>query len=324
MLKQKNVSVSTGTTLLLAATQSGQLTVITNMGSSPLFIGGSDVTTANGLELLGGVSMSIDLQPGEALYGVRATGTANALVIYSSPFIASSVVPQVISVGLGSTLPSSPATVITTSAGLPANPVDGQLAFLRVGAWPDVEYVLFIWDNTSSKWVSRNPQPLISMGDQVYMGTNTTAYSYISTDTVGGTTNAIGWSTRPIRRATDLYAAGFKLQVNASAIMKDASTPAAFTVQPKFFQHNDGDTVTFSSDGSTAVAELATALVSVGANPFFKATGWQNLVKLGTSTVIAAADITKENLWPRLYGKVASGTAYGSIIDVDVQYRWTN
>jgi hypothetical protein len=96
-----------------------------------------------------------------------------------------------------------------------------------------------------------------------------------------------------------------------------------FTVQAKFFQNDDGDIVTFSSDGSTAQGESLTPLVSAsGTGITYQATGWGNVVQNGSSSVLTATQVTKAYLWPRLYAKVASGSAFGSVIDVDVQARW--
>lgn len=220
--------------------------------------------------------------------------------------------------GTGSPL----ATPVSTAGSLPSGAADGSLALLRVGSWPDTEYVEFIRDAVNSKWISK-PFALMAQGDQSYMGTNTTAYSYIGTSNVGGATGAMGWTTRPIRRADLLLTAGLTLQAAFTAIIFGSSAPATYTVQAFFFNHNDGDAVVGSSDGTAAAAALATPLVSPANTTItFKATGWQNVVKNGTANALVAADVTKANLWPRLYGKVASGVAYGSIIDVDLQCRW--
>ncbi len=139
----------------------------------------------------------------------------------------------------------------------------------------------------------------------------------------GGTTGPIGWDTRPIRQASALLASGLTLQAVATCIMGGNNIPSAYSVQARFFQHNDGDAVVFSADGSTAVAELGTQLVSPAATTaVFKSTGWAGVVQLGTSNPITSTQVTKANLWPRLYGKIGSGATYGSIIDTDIQYRW--
>lgn len=85
-------AVTVATTATLLATGGGgavaapydQPTVITvkpataGTGDS-VFIGGSGVTTANGLPLGGG--MSFDLAAGEALYGIVASGTVAVRVL---------------------------------------------------------------------------------------------------------------------------------------------------------------------------------------------------------------------------------------------------
>lgn len=221
--------------------------------------------------------------------------------------------------GGGST---SLAVVASTVSGLGAGS-DGTIGRIKVGSAPDVEYVELVYDATNSMWVSE-ARELIAQADQQYMGCNGTTYAYLGQSNTGSTTAAsMGWSTRPVRKATTLYAAGLRLQMAASAIIQGSSVPAAFTVQAKLFQHADSASVVFSSDGSTAVAELATALVSPASNVVtFKSTGWVEIVKNGLATQIGSSDITAANLWPRLYGKVASGVAYGSIIDCNLQYRW--
>lgn len=210
--------------------------------------------------------------------------------------------------------------ISSTVGGLGTPSQTGTIGYIRVGTWPDNEYVEMIWDNSITKWVSK-PTALIGMSDQSFMGVNTTTYSYIATNSSGGSVGAMGWTTRPIRHAAELFAAGLKLQAAFSGLVIGA--PAIFTVMPFFFNHNDAETVVGSTDGSTAAAFLGTGLVSPATlNLTFKATGWQDVLKNGTATVLASADVTKANLWPRLYGKVASGASYGSVIDVDLQYRW--
>lgn len=202
--------------------------------------------------------------------------------------------------------------------------VDGKPGVIKVGTWPDVEYVELVYDGTVAKWVGK-PRSLIQMTDQSYMGVNSAGYTYISLNATGGGTGPIGWTTRAIRKANLLLAAGLKLQARFAALVAGSTAPATITVMPFFFQNDDNETVVSSTDGSSGVAWLGTPIVSPNtAVPTFKSPGWQDVLKNGLGTVLAAADVTKANLWPRLYGKVASGAAYGTVIDADLQFRWVS
>jgi hypothetical protein len=210
------------------------------------------------------------------------------------------------------------ASVAAAGAG-PFN--DGQCLIIRVGAWPDRDYVELFRDNDASAWVQENPRALMSQSDINYMGVNTVGLSYIGgNSTDGGQTGAIGWTSKPIRRAAEFFAAGLKLQARPAAIMAGQAANA-FTVRIRFFGHNDGETVVFSSDGSTAVAELAAIVTAADATIRFKDLPWQNVLKIGTSNPLAAADVAKANLWPRLYGSIPAG-GYGREIDLGLEYRW--
>jgi hypothetical protein len=50
------------------------LTIHNNDNTKTLYLGGSDVTTANGLVLLKEETISFTLNPGEALYAISANG----------------------------------------------------------------------------------------------------------------------------------------------------------------------------------------------------------------------------------------------------------
>lgn len=235
----------------------------------------------------------------------------NGVLVVASPGIIPSVSAGGVAVKVASTL-----------AGLGSGTNDGDIGIIRVGTYPTLEQVVMTWDANSGHWIGE-PFSLVNQVDQGYMGTNTTAYSYISTNQSGAATTTIGWSSRPVVSADLLYAAGLKLQTLVSAIMVGASGPAVFTVMPYLFNHNANDAVVFSSDGSTASAQ-PTALVSDNASTpaSFKSTGWTDIFQLGTSNPATSAQITKTFLWPRLYGKVASGVTYGGVIDLDMQARW--
>ena len=77
------VIVGTDATPLLAATNSdypssgprivGRQVAIANLGSVTVYVGGSDVTTANGFPVSAGEKISIDVAPDEALYGISGS-----------------------------------------------------------------------------------------------------------------------------------------------------------------------------------------------------------------------------------------------------------
>jgi hypothetical protein len=79
------VSVGATATLLSAAEagRDGQTVLVQNpTGGVNVFIGGTGVTSASyGYLLVGGSAFAIDLQAGEGLYGVVASGTQSVSVI---------------------------------------------------------------------------------------------------------------------------------------------------------------------------------------------------------------------------------------------------
>lgn len=79
------VSVGTTATLLSASTsgRDGQTVLIQNPSAgATVYLGGSGVTTSSyGYSLTGGTAFTIELQDGEALYGVVASSTQNVSVL---------------------------------------------------------------------------------------------------------------------------------------------------------------------------------------------------------------------------------------------------
>ena len=79
------VSVGATATLLSAAEagRDGQTVLVQNpAGGATVYLGGAGVTTVSyGYSLEGGVAFAIELQTGEALYGVVASGTQSVSVI---------------------------------------------------------------------------------------------------------------------------------------------------------------------------------------------------------------------------------------------------
>lgn len=65
------ITVGTARVLLAAADDSAQrVTVHNNESAQQVFLGGSDVTTSNGVHLDGKEERQITLNPGESLYGI--------------------------------------------------------------------------------------------------------------------------------------------------------------------------------------------------------------------------------------------------------------
>lgn len=50
-------------------------------GGSTVYVGGPDVTTANGYAVAAGTAVSIDLAPGDVLYGIVASSTQAVRVL---------------------------------------------------------------------------------------------------------------------------------------------------------------------------------------------------------------------------------------------------
>jgi hypothetical protein len=79
------VSVAATATLISAAEagRDGQTVLVQNpAGGATVYLGGAGVTTVSyGFTLEGGVAFAIDLQVGEALYGIVASSTQSVSVI---------------------------------------------------------------------------------------------------------------------------------------------------------------------------------------------------------------------------------------------------
>ena len=75
------VSVAATATSLIAARSGGRnAVIITNMSTTPVFLGGSGVTAATGGYLAGIVGATKVLPYNGAIYGITATGTASVSV----------------------------------------------------------------------------------------------------------------------------------------------------------------------------------------------------------------------------------------------------
>lgn len=83
-ISSAQVSVTTSATLLSSAEtddRAGSSLALTNGGDAAVFLGASGVTTGTGFGLAAGASMALDLQPGESLYGIVASGTQAVSVL---------------------------------------------------------------------------------------------------------------------------------------------------------------------------------------------------------------------------------------------------
>ena len=80
MPTSSQVSVTTTATLLVAANTMDQTVWIHNSGGA-LYIGASNVTTANGYKLDTDDKMELPVGDNEALYGIVASGTNTVFVL---------------------------------------------------------------------------------------------------------------------------------------------------------------------------------------------------------------------------------------------------
>jgi hypothetical protein len=76
------ITVGTARVLLAAADDSGQrVTVHNNESAQQVFLGGSDVTTSNGIHLDGKQERQMTLNPGESLYGIASNSYVVSVMI---------------------------------------------------------------------------------------------------------------------------------------------------------------------------------------------------------------------------------------------------
>ena len=80
MPKTAQVSVTTTRTLVVPELI-GDQSVYLHSSSGTIYIGGSDVTTANGYRLDNGDKLTIMVGDHEALYAITSSGTANLYVM---------------------------------------------------------------------------------------------------------------------------------------------------------------------------------------------------------------------------------------------------
>lgn len=79
------VTVTNSATALNAASDSdsraGFSVLVYNNGSSTVYIGGPSVTSTTGVPLTASNSISVDVYPGDVLYGITASGSVSCIVL---------------------------------------------------------------------------------------------------------------------------------------------------------------------------------------------------------------------------------------------------
>jgi hypothetical protein len=73
-MKSTVVTVTTSPTLLIAADNQNRVCYL-HSGTGSIYVGGSDVTAANGIHLSNGTTMEITLPINETIYGVTQSST---------------------------------------------------------------------------------------------------------------------------------------------------------------------------------------------------------------------------------------------------------
>jgi len=75
------VSVGTTATVIVAATNFDQTANLHNLGGGAMYLGGANVTTANGYKFDNGDKLTVTVGDHEALYGITASGTQTVAVL---------------------------------------------------------------------------------------------------------------------------------------------------------------------------------------------------------------------------------------------------
>lgn len=74
-MKSVAITVNSTATLVIAADNKNRTVYVHNSGGAKIYLGGSDVTTANGYHLANAESAEFFVPVNETLYGVVASGT---------------------------------------------------------------------------------------------------------------------------------------------------------------------------------------------------------------------------------------------------------
>ena len=75
------VSVTTTATVIVPATNFDQTANLHNLGGGAIYLGGSNVTTANGYKFDNGDKLTVTVGDREALYAIAASGTHTLAVL---------------------------------------------------------------------------------------------------------------------------------------------------------------------------------------------------------------------------------------------------
>ena len=75
------VSVTTTATVIVPATNFDQTANLHNLGGGAIYLGGSNVTTANGYKFDNGDKLTVTVGDREALYAITASGTQTVAVL---------------------------------------------------------------------------------------------------------------------------------------------------------------------------------------------------------------------------------------------------
>lgn len=139
-------------------------------------------------------------------------------------------------------------------------PAQGDQAVITLGTWPDVHLVRLRYDGT--RWVSRSEMQHVVMMDQNWLTQTGRGWGYL-TASVGPA--ILAWDgIRPIVRAKDMIAAGFKLQDRLSARMRNPDSLGNVVVG--YFCYDPNDVLSFTNDHATvehpSVPYVETSLTS--------------------------------------------------------------
>ena len=83
-LANNQIAVTEAATLIFTATDGGNSISLRNRGDTGVFLGGSTVTTVNGLALPAKADRTLSLAPGEVLYGIYGAGLTGSVTYLAS------------------------------------------------------------------------------------------------------------------------------------------------------------------------------------------------------------------------------------------------
>ena len=75
------ISVTTTATIIVPASNFDQTANLHNLGGGAMYLGGANVTTANGYKFDNGDKLTVTVGDHEALYGITASGTQTVAVL---------------------------------------------------------------------------------------------------------------------------------------------------------------------------------------------------------------------------------------------------